>query len=129
MRQTEPELGKFVVLDRTRYDLDDKITILGCTLFSRIFEHQKGVLRRGLNDFHLIEKKKLWTTDDHNEQHQLHLKWLNGEIENIEEEGTGKKVVIFTHHSPTTDDRATNPEHKYSELASRFRTDLSQEKC
>lgn len=38
-------------------------------------------------------------------------------------------MVIFTHHSPTADDRATNPEHKYSELASGFRTDLSQEKC
>src|SRR5215471_9247838 len=39
-RQTEPSFGEFVFLDQTRYDIDDKVTILGCTLFSNVLPDQ-----------------------------------------------------------------------------------------
>ncbi|KAK5653305.1 hypothetical protein OQA88_8996 [Cercophora sp. LCS_1] len=132
LRQTEPTLGEFIPLDKTRYDLNDSVTILGCTLFSNIDDAHIGPIRRGLRDFTLIKKPGRWCTDDHNNQHELDLAWLNEEVERIEDEEMDmgrRKIVIFTHYSPTTDPRAADPQHAGSEIASAFQTDLSREKC
>ncbi|GAB1315610.1 Calcineurin-like phosphoesterase domain-containing protein [Madurella fahalii] len=124
-------LGELVVLDRTRYDIDgeggDKVAVLGCTLFSRIREGQEmEVVGYGLNDFHVIAG---WTAAEHSRQHAEDVRWLNERVAEVEAEGKGRKVVIFTHHSPSDDVRATDPKHAGSKLAAGFRTDLKGEKC
>ncbi|KAF3000106.1 hypothetical protein E8E13_003651 [Curvularia kusanoi] len=76
--------GKFVLLDQTRYDLTPTVTILGCTLFSKITDVQKDYVIFGLNDFYHIED---WTVEEHVQNHEDDLKWLNTEVQKLEEEG------------------------------------------
>ncbi|KAI9694357.1 MAG: hypothetical protein M1820_009005 [Bogoriella megaspora] len=126
--QTETEqqaTGKFVLLDQTRYDISPSISILGCTLFSKITDAQKEYVSFGLNDFYHI---KDWTVDDHVQKHESDLRWLNSEVQKVMEE-PGRKIIILSHYSPTVDTRAIDPRHQTSNISSGFMTDLSQEIC
>ncbi|PGH10711.1 hypothetical protein AJ79_05302 [Helicocarpus griseus UAMH5409] len=38
--RTQSTIGRFIFLDQTRYDISNTITILGCTLFSQVLQHQ-----------------------------------------------------------------------------------------
>ncbi|KAK4168303.1 Metallo-dependent phosphatase-like protein [Cladorrhinum sp. PSN259] len=126
-REQEPSLGQFVPLTRGRYDFDDdetKVSVLGCILYSNVPAPSMQQVSMFLNDFHVTED---WTVDEHNAQHKADLNWLNDQVASLEQ--SGRKIVIFTHHSPTTDERANNPRHAGSSVSSGFRTDLSKEKC
>ncbi|KAK4196861.1 hypothetical protein QBC40DRAFT_4390 [Triangularia verruculosa] len=139
-RKEGEELGEFVPLDRTRYDIKKSeegvgaVTVLGCTLHSHVPDQYKEAVTRRLNDFYRI---KDWTVEDHNRAHDVDKKWLNQQLGIIEQQDAGaedkRKVVVFTHHSPTADKRANDPRHQLVEgweaTSSAFRTDLSQEKC
>ena len=116
-------LGSFVFLDQTRYDISPDVTVLGCTLFSRVSEAHKEHVSYGLNDFYHI---KDWTVDDHTAAHEADLGWLNGQVSHITSSEPHRKIVVFTHHSPVTQDqRALDPRHVNSALSSGFASDLS----
>lgn len=120
------DLGKFVFLDQTRYDLTPEITILGCTLYSHITPAQEDRVSFGLNDFYHIQD---WTVEDHNTAHLADAQWLNRQVE-ILRSTPQRKIVVLTHHSPVLDDhRATDPVHVNSPISSAFATDLSAEEC
>ena len=128
LRATDSALGEFVFLNRTRYDMDDKVTVLGCTLYSKIgpTKDEMDRVSMGLNDFYQIND---WTVEKHNEAHATDLAWLNSEVEAIATSEPHRKVVILTHHSPTKDPRAVEPRHANSPISSGFCTDLSKEVC
>lgn len=119
--------GKFVFLDQTRYDLSNNVTILGCTLHSKIpAEHEERV-SFGLNDFYHIDN---WSVEKHNAVHTKELAWLNEQVSSISTLEPERKIVIFTHHSPITrDSRAVDPAHVGSPISTGFSTDLSGEEC
>ncbi|KAL4795147.1 hypothetical protein BDV19DRAFT_389548 [Aspergillus venezuelensis] len=119
-------LGKLVFLNQTRYDISDTETILGCTLFSRVTEDQKDYVSFGLNDFYRIDG---WSVEDHNEAHRSGLEWLNRQVESISHLEPGRKIMIFTHHSPVTHENAVDPKHATSNKSSSFMSDLSGEEC
>ncbi|KAL4926728.1 Metallo-dependent phosphatase-like protein [Aspergillus undulatus] len=119
-------LGKFIFLDQTRYDLSPSLTILGCTLFSHITPSQELAVESRLVDFKDILK---WTVDTHNAAHDSDLAWLNTQVSKISATEPGRKIVVFTHHSPTIDARCSDPKHVGSEVSSGFATDLSKELC
>ncbi|KAH6652801.1 Metallo-dependent phosphatase-like protein [Truncatella angustata] len=117
------ELGSFVLLDRTRFDIDDgedHITILGCTLFSDVPPESHEAVSFGLNDFYHIRD---WDIEKHNKEHRRDVEWLESETQALE--GSGRKVVIFTHYCPTEDPRAKDPRHGESAIRSGFATDLA----
>ena len=60
-------IGKFVFLDQTRHDLTGKLTILGCTLFSKVTDDQEDAVAARLVEF---KDTIRWTVDDHNLSHQ-----------------------------------------------------------
>lgn len=128
LRNTNTALGEFVFLNRTRYDTDDEVTILGCTLYSMIGPTKDDMDRvsMGLNDFYKIDD---WTVEQHNEAHIADLAWLNAEVQKIATQEPHRKVVILTHHSPTKDPRGVDPRHANSPISSGFCTDLSEEVC
>jgi hypothetical protein len=95
-------LGKFVFLDQTRYDVTKDLTILGCTLFSRISLRQEFAVESRMVDFKDILR---WTVDDHNAAHELDLKWLNAQVSTITKDKPQRRIAIFTHHSPSIDSR------------------------
>ncbi|EKV09095.1 Ser/Thr protein phosphatase superfamily [Penicillium digitatum PHI26] len=116
-------MGSFIFLDQTRYDLSPNVTILGCTLFSRVSEADKEHVSYGLNDFYHI---KDWTVDNHTAAHEADLRWLNGQVSHIAASEPHRKIVVFTHHGPVTQDpRALDPRHVNSSLSSGFASDLS----
>ncbi|KAL2169372.1 hypothetical protein VTG60DRAFT_6078 [Thermothelomyces hinnuleus] len=119
-------IGRFVFLDRTRHDLDGGLTVLGCTLFSRVLPDQAAAVACRLVDFHKITG---WTVEDHVDAHLSDLRWLNEQVEAIGRAEPGRQIVVFTHHSPTADECATDRRHRDSPVASGFATDLGREPC
>ncbi|KAK2760871.1 hypothetical protein FQN54_002111 [Arachnomyces sp. PD_36] len=119
-------IGRFVFLDQTRYDVSSTLTVLGCTLFSQVMEGQKAAVTSRLQDFRSISQ---WTVYDHNHAHRSDLDWLNQQVSEISQKEPDRRIVIFTHHSPSIDSRAVDPKHADSEVSSGFTTDLKSEKC
>ncbi|MCJ1458942.1 hypothetical protein MMC28_009318 [Mycoblastus sanguinarius] len=77
-------IGQFVFLDQTRYDFPDigngRVTILGCTLFSRVVPEQaREVVSRFIDFKDLID----WDVEDHNDCHEADVQWLNNEVQKI----------------------------------------------
>jgi len=128
-RKDDPSLGQFMFLDQFSYTLADEtsgeeVVILGCTLFSQIPAKSAETVSFGINDFYNIND---WTTENHNEAFQADLSWLNSQVEAAH--AARKKVAIFTHYSPTLDQRAIDTRHQNSPLLSGFATDLSTQPC
>ncbi|KAI1075921.1 hypothetical protein F5B20DRAFT_370025 [Whalleya microplaca] len=124
--RTRSTIGKFVFLDQTRYNLNDTLTVLGCTLFSRVDPEQAVAVETRFVDFNHIQN---WTVSDHNEAHKSDLQWLNTQVCEIAKTEPRRQVVIFTHHSPTLDENAVDPSHLASPVMSGFVTDLAAEEC
>ena len=109
---------KLIHLDKTRFDLTDNIVILGCTLWSNVFRHQKLAAERSVADYSLIRD---WTVDKTNEAHSDHVQWLSYAI--AEAEKDGKLVIVLTHHAPTFKGTSA-PKYENSLITSVFATDL-----
>lgn len=119
-------IGRFVFLDSRRYDVDSRMTILGCTLYSHVPEDRLELV--GGNMIEFIETPG-WTVWSHNTAHERNIAWLNAEVEKIEGEESQRSIVILSHHCPTYDARASDPRHKGSAMSCAFMTDLSRERC
>ncbi|KAF2158697.1 hypothetical protein M409DRAFT_61418 [Zasmidium cellare ATCC 36951] len=122
-------LGEFVLLDRGLFELptDDgkKITVLGCSLFSHVPPQRAMNVEMGLNDFYHTTD---WDICKHNEAHSRDLTWLNEQVSRIQGQDSAK-IIVFTHWSPSTDTRSTDPKHANSAINSAFSTDLSDQLC
>ncbi|KAI1091133.1 Ser/Thr protein phosphatase superfamily [Rostrohypoxylon terebratum] len=127
-RESKSGIGEFVVLDRTCYELEESpgqsLVILGCTLFSKVPAESMETVSFGVNDFYHTEG---WTVEDHNAEFERDLAWLNEKVTSLA--SRARKVLVLTHHSPTLDERATDPKHSKSPIQSGFATDLSGEPC
>ncbi|KAF2730934.1 hypothetical protein EJ04DRAFT_545477 [Polyplosphaeria fusca] len=112
MRNSESECklsfgGRFIFLNRDRYDLSSTITILGCTLWSDVEADQAADVAARLTDF--------------NDQ--------RGIRDCLEAEEPHRQVIVATHHCPTKNPRALDPQHVASPISSGFTSDLSNEYC
>ncbi|KAI9675321.1 MAG: hypothetical protein M1817_001224 [Caeruleum heppii] len=119
-------IGRFVLLDQTRYDISDHLTILGCTLFSRILPSQAKEVAGRLSDFKYIQS---WTVDEHIQAHDSDLAWLNDQVATITQKEPQRQIAVFTHYSPCLAEAASNPAHRESPVTSGFATDLARETC
>ena len=129
-RRPSPTLktGRFVFLDRQRYDCSEESTILGCTLFSFIKSEQRDSVARFVSDFSDIND---WTVGSHNAAHQSDLQWLNSQISECARDEPQRSIVVLTHHSPTALAAANHPRHvqDHTQVQSAFITDLSDQIC
>jgi len=106
--------NKLVVLNQTRHDFpDSKVTLLGCTLHSRIPKDAKKLSR----DFDKIE---YWKPSDHNEQHDMDLAWLSRSVEDVSRGDPQRRIVIVTHYAPSYEDTCR---------PSQYRNDISHCYC
>ncbi|OAL53628.1 hypothetical protein IQ07DRAFT_559884 [Pyrenochaeta sp. DS3sAY3a] len=121
--------GRFKFLCRDRYDLNSNITILGCTLWSAIQPSQESDIASRSTDLNPERGIQNWSLDQHQEEHEKDLGWLNSQIAAIEKVEPDRQIIVATHYSPTIDPRANDPQHKGSAVSSNFVTDLSQERC
>ncbi|KAE8357720.1 acyl-CoA dehydrogenase/oxidase [Aspergillus caelatus] len=119
-------LGEFVFMDQARYDISPHITVLGCILYSRVPKSQETHVSFGLNDFYHIED---WTVEAHCAAHEADRTWLNDQVSHIVKLEPRRKIVIFSHHSPTLAAAAVDPVHANSPISSGFATDIAEEPC
>lgn len=112
--------GRFVLLDRTRYDLSATVTVLGCTLWSRLDPNYRIAIQIGLNDFSQIDD---FTPRVYESLHERDLSWLERSIADIAEDEPHRRIVVMTHHAPTVEG-TSNPRYAGGPLGSAFATEL-----
>jgi hypothetical protein len=60
-RRLSSEIGKFFFLDQSRYDIDEGMTVLGCTLYSHILKEQEETVKY-LSRISRVSRIGKWTT-------------------------------------------------------------------
>ncbi len=128
MTSNPPEgqkIGRFVVLDRMRYDLSDTVTVLGCTLWSRIDPDNADIVAMGLNDFRMISDMDVAT---YQSLHRQDVEWLEQSIAEIARDEPHRKIVVMTHHAPTVAD-TSDERYAGSPIGSAFATELTEGPC
>lgn len=126
--EQEPSLhGRLILFHQRRYDVPDtQITILGCTLWSRVPEESKDIVHYKIQDYQRIEN---WTVDAHNAAHESDLSWLRKEVQAIHDENKSKaskdrrSVLVVTHHAPSLH-KTSSPQYRKSPWSVAFATDL-----
>ncbi|TGZ83890.1 hypothetical protein EX30DRAFT_338489 [Ascodesmis nigricans] len=127
--------GELVFLNRRRWDWggrekEERVTILGCTLFSKIKMAEMQNIRDVLKDFKQI---KDWTVEGHLSAFEKDAEWIRNTVEEIsledEKLGRKRKIILLTHHAPTQLEGAHDPRHKHSpiKVESAFATELKSE--
>jgi hypothetical protein len=120
---------RFFFLHRTRHDLGPTLTILGCTLWTHIPPSNAAEAQSRLSDMKEDLGIRDRTIEQHNSDHETDLRWLNSEVQRIDDSEPQRQIIVLTHHSPSLDSRAVDPQHQGSTIQSGFATDLSQEVC
>ncbi|KAL2817969.1 Metallo-dependent phosphatase-like protein [Aspergillus cavernicola] len=124
--EQEPCLnGRLVLLHQGRYDIPgSRVTVLGCTLWSKIPDEARAIVLSKIQDF---KKIKDWTVDDHNGSHEADLAWLLSEMELIQSknktENKKRSILVMTHHAPSIQD-TSSPQHANNPWSSAFATDI-----
>jgi Calcineurin-like phosphoesterase len=122
----EPLLqDKFTVLYRTRVDISDTITVMGCTLQSFIPPESCAVVESKVSDFKEI---KDWSVDDHNAEHLQDLECLEHELRAIQKDDAAgprppRRILVVTHHAPSVRG-CSAPQHETNAWSSAFATEL-----
>ena len=117
--------GKFVYLNRTRYDVSATLTVLGCTLWSALNPDDLDILSWALTDFKRIEG---FDPAAFTALHQRDLAWLNATVEDIAAREPDRQIIIFTHHAPTVRDTG-DPKFDGQPSNSAFATELTGQPC
>ncbi|TVY20583.1 Uncharacterized protein LARI1_G002525 [Lachnellula arida] len=127
--EREPVLNqKLVLLHQTRFDVPgSEIWVLGCTLWSKIRDDAREVVRMRVKDFEMITD---WSVANHNAAYEADIEWLKGQMTDIQEayKGNPKKqpertTLIVTHHAPSVQETA-HPQHVDNAWSSAFATDV-----
>lgn len=123
--------GKLVLLHQRCFNVPHSgITILGCTLWSRVPLDARESVRMKFKDFEKIEG---WTVDDHNASHDADLIWLRHQASEIHQQnksrGKGERasrILVVTHHAPSMQG-TSSPANVNNPWSSAFATDLLEE--
>jgi Icc-related predicted phosphoesterase len=120
----DKEQDRLIFLENDPYYLDERITILGCTLWSFIDIDNMSEIQQCINDYKQIGATYKLTTHDTNDMHLQSVNWLKNCL--IEAQCTNKICVVITHHAPlmtgTSDPKYEAPDRKLSQA---FASDLS----
>ncbi|EPE03293.1 ser thr protein phosphatase superfamily [Ophiostoma piceae UAMH 11346] len=129
--EKEPCLkGKLILLHKTRWDSSadedsgHRLTILGCTLWSKIAPEARTVVATRVKDYKNISE---WSIDKHCSLHREEAVWLREQVAAIRQEDAGtdspRTVVVVTHHAPTVEG-TSSPKYAANPWTSAFSTEL-----
>lgn len=130
--EMEPSLnGRLIVLHQRRFDIPgSRVTLLGCTLWSKVPAEAVDIVQSKIKDFQKIEN---WTTRDHNASFENDFTWLMNEILSIHRENMRLKnhsqkrsILVVTHHAPCLQ-KTSSPQHAQSPWRFAFGTDILSE--
>ncbi|KAG5333670.1 hypothetical protein C0989_005053, partial [Termitomyces sp. Mn162] len=122
---TDSSLGKFIHLNRTRYDVTTNLTIVGCTLWSSLNADDLDILTWSLTDFRRIDS---FSPETYSALHNADVQWLNHTVASIAKDEPQRQIVVFTHHAPTKDGTG-DPKFDDGPTNSAFATELTGEAC
>jgi hypothetical protein len=142
MEQDPVTKGRLEVLYETRSDVPGtNITILGCTLWSRIIDADTAAVMRKIPEFNEEHGIKEWDIKQHNSEHKRDRKWLAEELKkaapappaaggsapsaSTAAPSTPREVVVVTSFAPDLRD-ALEPWQVDAPWASAYGTDLLQ---
>ena len=127
---------KLILLHRRRIDVpNSNVTVLGCSLWSRIVDEAKPMVRARVKDYSNI---KDWSPDRHNEEHETDMQWLRDQVANIQRDSKleakkpsfssdttalKRSVLVVSHHAPCLLG-TSEPRFDDSPWASAFATDI-----
>jgi hypothetical protein len=101
--------GRLEVLYETRSDVPGtNITLLGCTLWSRIPEADVGAVMRKMPEFDETTGIQGWDIKQHNSEHKRDLKWLVEEVRSPQQAPNPATGAVPT----STPARSPSPAHK-----------------
>ena len=116
----ETELrGRVTLLDRTRVDLANDVTLLGCTLWSSIPNSARAAVRGRVKDYQYIDG---WSVDRHNTEHEKEVTWLREQLRLVQKDSK-RRVFIITHHAPSKQG-TSNPVYESNPWSAAFSTAL-----
>ncbi|GAD96825.1 hypothetical protein PVAR5_5490 [Paecilomyces variotii No. 5] len=124
--------GKLVLLHQRRYDVPGSyVSILGCTLWSKVPDQWRDVVRWKIKDYKHIEG---WTVDEHNIAHHSDVSWLKRVIEAMRNENPDaeaqqvhtRSVLAVTHHAPSLQG-TSNPQHGESPWRFAFASNILEQ--
>ncbi len=92
-------LWNFIVCNNRAITIDDRITLLGTTLWSEVPDEASESVLNHLNDYRLITDFKggLKGLQEQNRLHNSHKAFLIEQLQNIPD---NHKVIVMTHHAP-----------------------------
>lgn len=129
----EPSLaGRVVLLHRGRWDdPDSELTVIGCTLWSKIPEEDASIVEAKINDFKKIAG---WTAQKHNTTHTEEVSWLRDQITQLQTQdststasssssSSKRRLLVATHHAPCIQG-TSRPSDAANPWSSAFATDV-----
>jgi hypothetical protein len=115
--EVEPILkGRMVLLHQKRFDVpNSSISILGCTVWSKIQANAQQVVQMKVSDFRKITD---WSAASHNAAHEVDLSWLKTQVAELRKRYYGcrktkppeRTIVIITLHAPSAQ-KTADPKH------------------
>lgn len=120
--------GRLILLQNSRLDIPgSSVTVVGCTLWSRIPADAEDIVRSKIKDFQRIDS---WTVEAHNAAHNTDICWLMDEIKSIRQQTQNTKkprtILVVTHHAPSIAG-TSSPQHTLNPWNSAFATDVLHE--
>ncbi|OCK78883.1 hypothetical protein K432DRAFT_383548 [Lepidopterella palustris CBS 459.81] len=104
--EREPALkGKLILLHQRRYDVPgSNVSVLGCTLWSRIPDEARDAVTARIKDFSKITR---WSCDAHNGAHADDVSWLKSQVSanrklagQIHVGEPERQLLVVTHYAP-----------------------------
>ena len=99
------------------------MTVLGCTLWSRLDPEHVDLIRIGLNDFRMIND---FTPGVYQTLHKRDVEWLSRTVTELARDEPHRTIAVMTHHAPTVED-TSSPRFRGGQMNSAFATELSGE--
>jgi predicted phosphohydrolase len=107
---------------------NERVRIVGCTLWSFVDEDSRQQISRTLNDYSIIkiidpetQQKRRLTVQDTNLMHAGDVAFIQRELEIAKQ--NDEKVIVLTHHAPL-ETGCSNPKFQDSPIAAAFQTPL-----
>jgi len=114
-------------LNNTKYTYEingETIIFLGSTLWSKIIDREKKIVKEVSNDLlNIFTKDKIYLTiEEVNNLHNKNVIWLENELEAIKNSNTKNKVIVLSHHLPSY--KAISPKFRAAKYNSMFASNL-----
>ena len=110
--------GKLTYMEQDRYDFEEAdVTLLGCTLWSRIRSDQPNATPDRILGNSLAA---------HNTRFEESYKWLKDEVKSIRDTGGGKtrRILVLTHYAPTIRNSCSPTLESGSNSWSKYQNDI-----